>query len=88
MSCVIVDSSKLNEKWNEYVEFKRNTFLKLWSPYTFIPNRYIKSLLLRLGIKFRAKFPLAVFLNNMRCEAHHELSIAILESELKHKGSN
>ncbi|MEC9303060.1 MAG: CapA family protein [Bacteroidota bacterium] len=88
LSCVISDSSKLNKKWNEYVEFKRNAFLKIWSPYTFITNRYIKSLLLRLGIKFRANLPLAVLLNNMRCEAHHELSIAVLERELKQKGSN
>jgi len=85
LSCIIADNTKLNVKWNDYVAFKKNTFLKLWSPYTFITNRYIKSLLLRIGIKFRAKFPLAVFLNNMRCEAHHELSIAILEDELKNK---
>jgi len=83
LSLIINDNIELNKEWNKYVDYKKNSFLKLWSPYTFISNRYIKSILLRLGFKFRSKLPLSVFLNNMRCESHNELSIAILENELK-----
>ena len=65
------------------IKNKSNTYLKTWSPFSFINNKYIKAILNKLGIKFRSKRAQAIYLNHMRCEAHRNLSKAIIENELQ-----
>ena len=81
-SSIISNKNSLHEKWQNYVVDKSKSYLKIWSPYAFINNRYLKSILLKLGVKFRSKKALSIYLNNMRCEAHNDLSSSVLEQEL------
>ena len=80
---IILNKNKLDENWYNYIKIKCKPYLKIWSPYTFINNRYLKSLILRLGIRFNSVRARSIYLNNMRCEAHNDLSKAILDNKLK-----
>ena len=80
---IILNKNKLDENWYNYIQKKCISYLKIWSPYTFINNRYLKSLILRLGIRFNSVRARSIYLNNMRCEAHNDLSKAILQNKLK-----
>lgn len=82
-SYVIANKNILEKSWQEYIESKINLYLKLWSPVSFIKNKYLGGVLRKLPVKFINKSGLALYLNLMRCEAHRDLSKAVIERYLK-----
>lgn len=73
----------LEEKWNDYINEKSNVFLRLWSPISFLrKNRYLNAIFSHLNISLTNKTGLALYLNLMRCEAHHDLSKNVLKKKL------
>lgn len=82
-NAIITDSRKLNQSWERYIEFNYNKYIKYWSPISFIVNRYLKSILSRLGITGGNKEGLSLKLNLMRCEAHADMSKEVIKKYLK-----
>ena len=82
-SKVIENQEKLMEEWEDFICSKRSEYLNYWSPLTFIKPRYLAGLLRRVKINLTNKKGLALYENLMRCEAHHDLSKAILRENLK-----
>lgn len=84
---VILDSEQLNMQWNEFVETQKPMFAKSQSPIAGFTNRYLKAILYRSGVYklFLHKKYLQENLNRIRCEAHHELTKAILTQLLRNK---
>lgn len=82
-SSIIQNKKLLYESWKRFVDNKSIYYLKAWSPFTFINNKYIKSILNRIGFKFKNKKAQAKYLNLMRCEAHSDLSKEVIENEIK-----
>lgn len=80
---VIESEDQLQKEWSAFILSKRNSYLSYWSPKVFIKNRYIAAGLNRMKIKLTNTKGLAYHLNLMRCEAHYDLSRAILDKELK-----
>lgn len=78
----IINKQSLQLAWKSYVIDKTPSFLTVWSGLNHIPFRYLRGGLRRLGFGFRTKFGLERNLNFMRCEAHRDLSYAILRKEL------
>lgn len=76
---IILNDEELQEKWDNYLDYKSSFYLKYWSPTSFIPNRYIKGAFRRLPFKIINKSGLATYKNFMRCEAHRDMSIEIIE---------
>jgi len=79
---IIANASKLRNEWNSFIESKYDAYLNYWSPLSFVPNRYIKSLLNKIGIKGLNKKGMALKLNLMRCEAHTDVSKEITKKYL------
>ena len=79
---IIANASKLRNEWNSFIESKYDACLNYWSPLSFVPNRYIKSLLNKKGIKGLNKKGMALKLNLMRCEAHTDVSKEITKKYL------
>lgn len=80
---MIADESKLKEAWNQYAEETMDQYLNYWSPLSFLPGRYAKAILRRLGLNGINKKGLALYLNLIRCEAHRDLSQEAIKSQLK-----
>lgn len=80
---IIADPKKISQKWNVYVESKYKTYLRYWSPLSFIENRYLKAAIRKLGINVNNKKGMALLLNLMRCEAHADLSKEVTHKYLK-----
>lgn len=80
---IICAEGELLEHWREFVKLRTKAYASYWSPKVFIRNRYLKALLNKLSISFTNITGLAYFLNLMRCEAHHDLSQAVLEEKLR-----
>lgn len=81
-STIIADKILLNKEWNNYVADMSKSYLNHWSPIAFVKNRYISAVLRRLPIKLTNKKGLALYLNLMRCEAHRDMSKAIISKHL------
>jgi poly-gamma-glutamate capsule biosynthesis protein CapA/YwtB (metallophosphatase superfamily) len=84
-SNIIKDKSKLKEEWNKYVALKSDTYLNIFSPLTFINNNLLRAIFYKIKVyKFiKSKNTLKLYLNLMRCEAHSDLSKAIIEKKIK-----
>lgn len=82
---IITDSGELKEKWNEYVQKQSNSYFNYWSPLSMIKNRYIRAALKKLNFNLINKKGLALYLNLMRCEAHKDLSLAVIKKSLSKK---
>lgn len=82
-SKIICSEGELLEHWREFVKSRTKIYASYWSPKIFIRNKYFKVLLNRLSISLTNVTGLAYFLNLMRCEAHHDLSQAVLEEKLR-----
>ena len=82
---IINDSDKLENSWRNYVKVSSATYLKYWSPMTFIKNRYLRALINKLNIKTINKQGLALYLNLMRCEIHADMTKEVLTDYLKQK---
>src|SRR5690554_5725925 len=80
---IICSEGELLEHWREFVKLRTKAYASYWSSKVFIRNRYLKALLNKLSISFTNITGLAYFLNLMRCEAHHDLSQAVLEEKLR-----
>jgi len=79
---IIQNESLLEQSWEQYISLKSREYLNCWSPTSFIRNRYLKGALNKLGIDFKNKKGLSLFLNLMRCEAHSDLSKEIISNYL------
>lgn len=80
---VIQDEARLEQAWREFVQQRERSYLGYWSAKTFIKNRYINALLNRLPFRLTTTRALSYFLNLMRCEAHADLSRAVIKENLK-----
>src|SRR5690554_6089156 len=49
---IISDSDKLLAEWNNYIKSKYKPYLNMWSPISFVQNRYLKGIFNKLGINF------------------------------------
>lgn len=81
-SC-IVDEKKLKQEWDKFIEMRSESYLYEWSPLSFVENRYIRSVLNKLGWKMLNKRGIAIYLNLLLCEAHKDISAEILQRYLK-----
>lgn len=79
---IIIDKQELQLAWKSYVIEKTPAFLMTWSVLNFIPWRYVRGGLRRLGFSLNSRFGLVRCLNFIRCEAHRDLSCAVLRREL------
>ena len=82
-SSIIDDILKLKYKWNSYVDSKYDAYLSMWSPLSFIKNRYIGAVLRRFPFEFINEKGLALYLNLMRSEAHRDMSKETMDKHLK-----
>lgn len=80
---IIQDKARLEQAWREFVKQRERSYLGYWSAKVFIKNRYISVLLNRLGFRLTTTHALSYFLNLMRCEAHADLSRAVIKENLK-----
>lgn len=79
---IIADVDLVQSSWCEYVEKQTKIYLNYWSPLSMIRNRYLRTVLRRLNINLTSNEGLALYLNLMRCEAHRDLSMEVIEKEL------
>lgn len=79
---IISDKAKLANEWSEFVHSRAKQYLSYWSPKSFIRNRYIAGVINRLPISMVNTKGLSLYSNLMRCEAHHDLSKAIIKEHL------
>jgi len=80
---IIQDQVRLEQAWREFVKQRERSYLGYWSAKVFIKNRYINALFNRLGFRLTTTRALSYFLNLMRCEAHADLSRAVIKENLK-----
>lgn len=79
---IIQNESLLEQSWEQYISLKSREYLNYWSPSSFVKNRFLRGVLNKLGIDFKNKKGLSLFLNLMRCEAHSDLSKEIINKYL------
>lgn len=79
---IIRDSNKLITQWESYVDTKYVNYMQRWAPVSFVQNRYLKSILSRLGFTGLNVKGVASNLNLMRCEAHADLSKSVNQKYL------
>lgn len=82
---VIQDPKRIGLEWDTYVNSMYDLYLKYWSPVKFVPNRYIRGLISRIGLKGFNKKGVALMLNLMRCETHLEISKSVIQKWLVQK---
>lgn len=82
LNSIIKNPLKLNDHWNKYISSKYQTYTNYWSPLSFINNRYMKGAIRKAGGNFVTKKGIALYLNLMNCEAHSDLSKAVLKKYL------
>lgn len=87
-SNIIVNSAKLEESWNGFVEERTKIFSSYWSPLSFVNNIYFKALFNKVGIFKPNRKASALFFNLIRCEAHQDLSKSFLKKEVYKSGIN
>lgn len=84
-SSTIIDSELLYKSWQKYIQTKETQYLNVFSPINLVPGRYLRAILRRMGMNnfiFRKKYVIPI-LNSIACEAHHDLSRAILHRKVK-----
>lgn len=84
-SSIIGDIKLVKMEWEKYVATMSKSYINLWSPFSFVGNRYLSAIIRRLPVKLINKKGLALYLNIMRCEAHRDLSMCVLNKKLKIK---
>ena len=88
-SKIISDSKQLNKSWYTFVKKMESQYLNVLSPINLFPGSYTKAILRRLGLNnliFRKKYVVPI-LNYIECEAHYDLSKAILQLKSKNDES-
>lgn len=81
-SDIIKSEEDLIKEWHLFITSKQKIYLNYWSPKVFIKNKYVTGVLNRLNVKLINTRGLTYFLNLMRCEAHYDLSKAIISEYL------
>lgn len=84
----IVHSEKLETKWENFILEKSKIYDNYWSPLSFIKNKWIKKIAIRLQLKGDNIKGKALALNLMRCEAHNDMSKEVLVKILKEYDSD
>lgn len=82
LNSIIEDEEKLLKEWNKFVKEKSKHYLRRWSPISFIGNKYISYFLSKVLGTIISKRGIALYLNLMRCESHHDLSKEIITEYL------
>lgn len=81
-SKILSIKEKLSEEWENFTTSKEKGYLSYWSPLSFIKSRYLAWFLRKLNLRLINKPGLALYLNLMRCEAHHDLSKEVIKDHL------
>lgn len=82
-SKIIVKQDELWAEWRKFIDLRSRGYLSYWSPKSFIKNRFIVGVFNRLCINLTNITGLTLYLNLMRCEAHRDLSHAVLQERLR-----
>src|SRR5690606_13400573 len=80
---IIDDPSALQREWEDYLRLKSRIYLNCWSPAAFVDYKYLPAILNKLKVAFSNKKGASLFLNLMRCEAHHDISKEIITKYLR-----
>lgn len=82
-SQILSNEEELKRHWEEFVQSKKS-IINVFSPLKFIPGRYIRAGLKRLGLNrlLMKKSNLTQTLNHIRCEAHRDLVIELLRQRI------
>ncbi|MDM1344685.1 CapA family protein [Acinetobacter pseudolwoffii] len=83
LSEIIQNHVSLQYEWKKFVSQKKVFYLNYFSPLSFVKSRYIKAILRRLHLTFINKPGLSLLLNLIRCEAHHDVSKAVIKDYLE-----
>lgn len=79
----ISNEAEISSLWNDYVKQRSKTYLTYFSPIAFIKNRYIKALLRKFKLRYIDDYDMSYKLNLLRCEAHSDLSKAVITQYLE-----
>lgn len=82
-SNIISNQDKLIYNWKDYVVKKSKSYNNYWSLLSFIKNKWIKKIAIRLQLKGDNIKGKALFLNLIRCETHSDMSKEVLNRSLK-----
>ncbi|MEO8764881.1 MAG: CapA family protein [Ginsengibacter sp.] len=87
INAVIANAEKLEEKFAELVESQKKYVLSMFSTSYLINQRYFRSAIRKLGMErlFLRRSQLKSIMNYSRCEAHKDITFAILLKYLKAK---
>ena len=80
---IISDDVTLKKCWEEFVQ-KKSRNVELLSPLNVLPGKYLRSGFARLGmnhILMRRNY-LSEILNHIRCEAHRDIMISLLQKKI------
>jgi poly-gamma-glutamate synthesis protein (capsule biosynthesis protein) len=85
-SDIINNKAELERKWEQFVVSKKRD-INIFSPLNFIPGRYVKAVLHRLGFNkiLMSKKGLAQILNQIRCEAHRDITFSLINNTILKK---
>lgn len=82
-SKIISDVNLLNSEWIKFIRLKKNEYLFLINPVQILNNKYLLSALRKIRVdkyllnkKLKAKF-----LHLIRCEAHQDIILSVLDDE-------
>jgi len=86
LSDTISNKVELERKWEQFVVSKKRD-INIFSPLNFIPGRYVQAALYRLGFNkiLMSKQGLAQILNQIRCEAHRDITFSLLINTIRKK---
>lgn len=78
---ILSNSQLLSHEWEKFLNLNFNHYANTFNPINFIQNRVALKLLYKAGLSrlFIRKRHFAYLLNSIRCEAHRDASINILE---------
>jgi len=84
---IIQNTGALNKHWSDYVDKRERSYLSYFSPVANVKNAYIKSAFnkLKLFNTFVSRKGLALKLNLLRCEAHADLSKAVIKKHINRR---
>lgn len=86
LSDTISNKTELERKWEQFVVSNKRG-INIFSPLNFVPGRYVQAALYRLGINkiIMSKQGLAQILNQIRCEAHRDITLSLLVNTIRKK---
>lgn len=75
---IISDQDLLEKHWDEFINTVSEQYINYWSLKAYIAKGRFKNILNRIGLKLFSRRAGVVQLNFIRCEAHRDVSTAIL----------